>query len=206
MIYADQMRMLTARTSRGRRGFSLIEIVIALAVMSVAIAIFIKLFGGSLDLARQGRNHTIAISIAESQLDALVQQPNHYRWESVRETAEKPFPIRTSEDDPKAGNPVSPPEALPAEVGLDARVRDRYENFRWKAFGRVPSGQSYAEVTVVVLWDEAGRDRKLALTSAVPLNSVTAWVNPAAPEPEPADAAPEDEAPQDAAPAGEAAA
>lgn len=190
MTFFAGMRGATKLVGRRSPGFSLVELVVALAVMSVAVAIFVKLFGGTLDLARQGRNHDIAASIAESQLNTLVHHPNRFRWEREDDTLEKPFPIRLAEDDPRAGNPFQPPEALPAEIGLDERMRALYDNFRWKAFGRVPPGQPYAEVSVVVSWEESGRERRLALTSAVPLAAVSAWVAPVPDAPEEEEAAP----------------
>jgi prepilin-type N-terminal cleavage/methylation domain-containing protein len=171
-------RSSTICPARLRSGFSLIELVVALAVMSVAIGIFVQLFGSSLDLARQGRDHTIAAGLADAQLNTIVQRPNDFRWERDPEAEERPFPIRLATDDPRAGNPFAGPEALPAEVGLDVREKALYDAFRWKAFGRIVPGQPYAEVTVVVNWEEAQRERKVALTSAVPLQTVTAWATP----------------------------
>jgi hypothetical protein len=49
------------------------------------------------------------------------------------------------------------------------REKAHYQGFSWRAYATRPVADDGAiEVTVVVSWQERGRDRSFALTSAVP--------------------------------------
>lgn len=164
--------------TRGGRGFTLIETLIALSVVSVAVAIFVNLYGDSLGLGRLAHQRDVASEAAQAQLALITRSPGNFLWKTPVEAAEAQFPILAAEDDPKAGNIVRPPAAMPAEEAADMRAKNDYENFRWRAFGRLPKDKEYCEVTVVVTWKQGGRPEMLALTSALPRAAIPA---PAAP-------------------------
>ncbi len=149
-------------------GFTLIETLIALSVVSVAVAIFVSLYGDSLGLGRLAHQRAVAAEAAQTQLALITRSPRLFLWKTPAEEAETQFPILVSEEDPKAGNIITPPSAMPADENADERARNDYENFRWRAFGRLPKDKQHCEVTVVITWKQGGRDEMLALTSAVP--------------------------------------
>lgn len=160
----------------GGRGFTLIETLIALSVVSVAVAIFVNLYGDSLGLGRLAHERAVAAEAAQTQLALITRSPGMFLWKAPSDAAEVQFPILASEDDPKAGNIITPPSAMPADENADERARIAYENFRWRAFGRLPKDKEHCEVTVVVTWKQGGREEMLALTSAVPRSAVPAAV------------------------------
>jgi prepilin-type N-terminal cleavage/methylation domain-containing protein len=156
-------------------GFSLIELLTALAVIGVASSLFIRLYASSADLGRAAQNKSVAVTLAEAQLDTLVRHPEQFQWAIPAEPGEAPFPITLGDDDPKAGNPFAEPAALPADPQANAREKGLYERFRWQAQGRMPSlNAAYYEVTVSVRWKEAARPKMVALTAAVPRLAVDA--------------------------------
>jgi len=158
----------TLRASRSSGGFTLIEAIIALAVVSVGVGIFMQLFGAAIALGRTSQDRQIGARAAEGQMALLLGQPERFLWNFTPETGDQPFAILQGEEDPKAGVPVELPLARPADEGADRRVESAFHGFRWQAFGRFPKGKNHCEVTVVVRWEEAGRPQSLALTSALP--------------------------------------
>jgi len=171
------MRIRTAKTeracSRGHRGgFTLLEMLIALAVMGVGVTVFIQLYSSSLTLARTSVNHRIAVEVANEQLALMQQRPEQYLWNISVPGADERFPVTLGPDDPKAGNPAEGPAALPAEERARNRDAVRYAQFRWKAFGELRHNASYYDLTVVVRWMEEGREKMLAMTSAVARDKV----------------------------------
>ncbi|MCC6145845.1 MAG: prepilin-type N-terminal cleavage/methylation domain-containing protein [Candidatus Hydrogenedentes bacterium] len=153
-------------------GFTLIEVLVALAVLSVSIFIFVDLFVSSVQLGRNGRVRELAASIAEDQLQMLVSHPDRYRWQPNPDSPHALFPVLTAEDEPRAGNAVDPPGVLPIAQDAHARTKDQFDQFRWKVFARLADdGRSY-ELTTAVYWEEQGRDQVLTLTGAIPAGKV----------------------------------
>lgn len=187
------------RRRRGNVGassaFTLIELIVALAVVSVAATVFISLFTSSISLAQSTRNRTLAASLAEAQLHDLLHYPGRFVWDFPSGAGlMDPFLIRLSEDEPKAGNAFDAPAILPADPSAVERESALPGRFRWQAMGRLPSlNAAFYEVTVVVQWEEAARPQLLTLTSSIPK-----FMIPEAPEtPEAetaADALPEEDA------------
>ena len=165
-----------------RSGFTLMEVVVAVAVLGVAISIFVSLYSGSLGLAQAGKNRSIAATLAEGQLNTILNNPQDFLWET-NET-DGTLAIRLGEDDPAAGNNFDTPSTLP----LERRARDRqvneYDDFRWTAFSNRPSDANYVEVTIVIHWTESGREDVLALSSALQASRVPEPVAPTVKEEE----------------------
>ena len=150
-----------------KRGFTLVEILVALAVVGMGATIFISVFSSALDLARSSRSKTAAASIAEEQLDAIVRHPGQYRCALNGAKAGDQLPIvpRGTEGDKPRG--VAPPSVMPADAVASRREMNFYERFRWQAYAKAPAAESpFVEVTVAVRWKEAGRDQTLALTTS----------------------------------------
>lgn len=167
-----------ARIKQDRRstagGFTLLELIVSLAVLGVASWSFISMHNAGLSLAKASRNQTIAVSLADEKLGDLLRQPNRFLWEFLTdETSDALFAIREAEDDAKVGNVFDLPTVMPTTRRAHDKQTTVYNQFTWKAFGRRPSEEAtYYEITLAVFWEEAGRERLLALTSSIPRQQV----------------------------------
>jgi type II secretion system protein I len=56
---------------RSARGFTLIEVLVALLVLSIAVVAVLQLFGGGLRLARASSDHLEAILLAEARMTEI---------------------------------------------------------------------------------------------------------------------------------------
>ena len=151
-------------------GFTLLELIVSLAVLGTAFWCFISMHNAGLGLAKDSRNQTVAASLADEKLGELLRQPNRFLWEIPSdETSLAHFAIREGQDDANVGNLFDLPTAMPTTRITYDKQTTVYDQFTWKAFGRRPSEESsYYEVTVSVFWNQAGKEKLLALTSSVP--------------------------------------
>ncbi|MBI2423786.1 MAG: prepilin-type N-terminal cleavage/methylation domain-containing protein [Candidatus Hydrogenedentes bacterium] len=150
-----------------RQGFSLLELLVALAVLGVATTIFIRLYSLSTDFARVARNRTVAAAIAEEQLARLRMNPDQFQWQIPEPVSSEVFGILVPEE-PPAGNEAAPGKAMPPELKAKEDTETLYQSFRWKAFGRIPEpNAAFVEVTVAVYWTQSGRPESLALSTAL---------------------------------------
>lgn len=154
----------------GARGFTLLEVIVALAIIGFATQIFISLFNSSVELGVTARNRAIAARIAEDQLNAITRAPADFTWALPEDgPGDALFPVRLGPDDPPAGNAPDLPAAMPPAEDAFRREEATLRKFRWQAFARLPNpNAAHYEVTVAVRWKEAARDQVVALTSAVP--------------------------------------
>ena len=94
---------------RGRRGFTLLEVMIAVAISAIGIVSLLELFGGSMRLARLSSEQTQAMAIASSVMDKALWRAElperdfedaigDYRWSMVIEAVDPQF--GSSEDEP----------------------------------------------------------------------------------------------------------
>ena len=150
------------------RGFTLIEMIVALAVMSVASWIIVGLFTASMNLGEQARNERLAAEIAEEALVSICAEPHAYRWGEGDNPRTELLPIMPANISEVQPLPATAPATLPANRNAAARNRGEYEQFNWQAYGQLPGeNAAYYEVTVVVRWQDNGRDRVFALTQAL---------------------------------------
>jgi len=139
--------------------------IVALAVLSVATGVMASLFTGSLALSANSRHQRIAAALAEEQLAAVLRHPEQYAWPLTAAGNLELFEIRPL----VVRAAPQPPSALPAVKAAASRTSGEYGQFSWRAYGRLPAaGAPYLEVTVVVGWTDAGRERLVSLTSAIP--------------------------------------
>jgi prepilin-type N-terminal cleavage/methylation domain-containing protein len=170
----------TVLSRKRQAGFTILELLVALAVMSVGIWVFLSFYSSAAAMNRTSNNRSVATQIAREQLQLIQQAPQDFQWHLPEAASHDPFPIQVSAEDPKLGNPVAPPAAMPVARRALARESKLYDDYRWVAFGRVPEAAApaegqpaapelqYYEVTVVVHWKEANRPQSVALTSSVP--------------------------------------
>lgn len=147
-------------------GFTLLELLVALTVVSVAAAVFVGMFNGSLGLSRSNSNLAVATELAETQLSALLRAPQDFVWDTSKGTTR--FLVTTHEQEPPGGYPVQPPAVTLVTREAQQKLAEHYGQFRWVAFAQLaaPDAAAY-EVTVVIRWTDARRPQTLTLSSAI---------------------------------------
>jgi len=155
---------------RAQRGFTLIEILAALSIVGVGTIIFMSFFMSSLALAQSNRTLRVAGDLAENQLTAVVNDPGGYAWPEAAALATGALAAVTPVADAGAAHPHPViPAVLPPDSQSRRREEDFASRFSWEVYARLPRPEAtYLEVTVVVRWDDRGREQVLALTSCAP--------------------------------------
>lgn len=149
------------RRIRPCHGFTLIEVLVALAVVSVAVTVFFSLFTASIGLSQSSRNESVAATLAEEQLLAVCQSPGLYTW-NLGDPGQLVEVVPTTDD------PGMRAFSAPSLAEMPKSDADLYQGFSWRVFAKLPSQDAaYVEVTVAVDWNEAGRDKTFALTSTI---------------------------------------
>ncbi len=153
---------------RRQRGFTLVEVLAALAVISVAITVIITLFVASVTLAKTNRSRKVAAAFAQEQLELLQRQPGLFEWPTLDTPGQLMSVTATS-----GTATLSAPEAMPAVEAAAQREEAFYDAFTWEAFARLPRADAaHVELTVVVRWAPQTRGSAFILTSAMPRASV----------------------------------
>lgn len=159
---------------RRRRGFTLFEILVAVAVLGVGITFFVSLFTSSKTLAQSCQNQTVAVSLAQEKLQEIVSNPAQYDWriESLAPGKQVEITVRQPANadsaTPAKRQPITPPSLMPVEPSASRREEAFYDKFSWQAYMRLPQADAaYAELTVVIRWQEQGQDKVFALSSLV---------------------------------------
>lgn len=165
------------RPPADRAGFTLIELLVALSVIGVATTIFTQVYMASMNLGKLSRNRELATSIATEKLSLLEMKPAAWTWETATANPDGIFRIRQNEDDPRAGVLAEPPVVLPFDKVAKEHEQNVYNQFRWKAFGRLRKVEERAlfyEVFVDVTWQQKGKDEHVVLTGAIPASQAPA--------------------------------
>lgn len=152
---------VTGLGAHHRAGFTLLEMLVALAVIGVATGVIVRLFTASLDLSANSRHQRIAAAFAEETLQEIMADPRAYDWSRVTGQELTPVP-------PKMGDvALLPPSTQPVVPSAAARSRAAYAGFTCEIFGRLAAANAaYYEVTVLIRWTDNGRPHLLALTGA----------------------------------------
>jgi prepilin-type N-terminal cleavage/methylation domain-containing protein len=155
---------------RGAFGFTLVELLTALIVMSVAATVLLKLFTSSQSLAKSSRSHEIAGAVAQEYLTLLQMRPELFVWPNyLDEPPNTPMPVTARDNGPVPMKFTQAPLALPLARRAHDRERATYSGYTWSASARLPSQDAaWVELTVEVQWQLEGRLKRFMLTSAVP--------------------------------------
>lgn len=155
--------------SRREQGFTLIEVLVAFAVLGIGISVFVQLFSSSLALAKNSRSQSVAAALAEAQLQDILANPDAYRWPSASIQPGALVEMGLVNEQVPGPHGCTVPAVMPVAQQADARERAFYERFGWQAYVRLPQPDSdHVELSVVVRWTEAGRTLSETLTTVAP--------------------------------------
>lgn len=166
-INCNNNKILWIKTSKG---FTLIELIVALAVISIAITGLVQMFALSLNLAQTSQNAILACNIAYEKLNYLKNCPEKFVWKVPDNVnTDGIFPILTSEGEAQAGNTPEIPIIAPPDWASFRKYKNVSQKFRWKAFGKLLGEEkdSY-EVVVTVMYKEFGRTKYYTANSIIP--------------------------------------
>ncbi len=152
-------------------GFTLVEILASLVVMSVAITVFISLFSASLSISQSSRSRKVAGSLAEEVMERTLNGVGQADWTKLDGAAAGELIRVEPANDDDGPSPVEPPSTKPTTEKSDLRESDMFGRYGYEVYGKVLSeGAKHVEVTVVISWKERerGRPEMVTLTSAMP--------------------------------------
>lgn len=157
---------------RSRLGFTLLELLTALAVLSVAATVFFRLFASSNALADSSQSHQVAAHLAEEYIATIHAAPELFHWPNYSDAPIGELQLikpREGTALATAAGVAEPPEAMPTIQRAFRRDRNLYQDFDWEAYARLPEASAqYVEVTVEIIWTRQGRVRKFSITSTIP--------------------------------------
>jgi prepilin-type N-terminal cleavage/methylation domain-containing protein len=163
----ERRKLTAAGELRRCEGFTLIEVVAALAVLSVATIIFLSMFVSSMELAQANRNRKAAADLAQDRINDLRINAHRYAWPSFDGSNADLLPVTL--DAAAADTERKIPATMPVDQTSNRREKFFYEAFSWEALARLPKPDAaYIEATVLVRWRERGRSQVLALTTCLP--------------------------------------
>ena len=70
--YRDGNKILTSHS----RGFSLLEVIVALSILTICVSVLMRVFSGAVVATRTTNGYYTALEVAESQLSAMTAQRN----------------------------------------------------------------------------------------------------------------------------------
>lgn len=157
---------------RGERsvpaGFTLVEIIVALTVISIALGTFISMFISAMNLAAERRDSLIASELAEIHLNAITTSPTSFTWATDSGNEDGLFSVETAKLQSGVSDIPSSPETTLVLRSAHERNINLYGKFETRAWGRLPAPDANAyEITVAVRWTTNGRPRMFALTSSI---------------------------------------
>jgi type II secretory pathway pseudopilin PulG len=130
-----------------RQGLTLVELILALLILTVAFLIMIQTFGRGLILQQQVAGQSQAMLVAQAQMEALLRDASGLGVSFSR--------TGTLPEDPK------PVDA--AAVGINP---DAAEGYTWQVTVAPHEDQpEMREITLRLVWTERGRERHLELVS-----------------------------------------
>jgi general secretion pathway protein I len=126
---------VSVRSYRTQRGFSLLEVLVAFAILAMSLGVLLQVFSRAMTTTAVSGTYSQAVALAEAKLSAVGVE----------------IPL---EEGVHTGEP---------EAGMDWIVNiERYQPEGW--MGEDPPAQPYL-VTAVASWPAAGGSRRIALRS-----------------------------------------
>lgn len=147
---------------RRRRGFTLLEMLVALTVISVGVAVFVGLFDMALTLSRNARDRSACLDLARSVLDDVARNPGDYPWPADDGLQQVALPAEKKAQ-------ANPPRVLLPGEAAKKRMEARHGRYHWRLFAQAPAQDNplpVREVTVVVR--AGGTSPAVVLTAWVP--------------------------------------
>jgi len=124
-----------------RRGFTLLEVMIAVSIAAIGIVSLLELFGGSMRLARAASDQTRAIVIASALMDDVLWKPELPEGDNAGETGDYHWLMSVKPVDPELGST----EDKPLED-----ISEDYELY---------------EITIQVSWGQSDTPKQITLRS-----------------------------------------
>ena len=157
---------ITRRTRQD--GMTLLEIMVALAVVGVAVTGLVTMFTASRTLGEMSRSTTVALSLAQDQLAAIQVAPQDFAWPSTDDlaaSADAPVELKAGD----GAQTFAPPVTMPIGSFKKDREAKHYARYAWQAWVSQPSVEAqHLELTVVVSWDYQGKQRAVTVSTLVP--------------------------------------
>ncbi|MBN2309088.1 MAG: prepilin-type N-terminal cleavage/methylation domain-containing protein [Candidatus Hydrogenedentes bacterium] len=152
-------------------GFTLLEVIVALGVVSVAISVIVAMFSGSLTLGASSRSANAAGVLAEERLIDLQRNPAGYDWAGLADCSPGELAPIVAKDE-ETGR-IDPPRMGEAAGEAIEDTAAFFERFTWRAYAKKPEADApYLQVIVIVGWPEQARERSFALTGIMPCRLV----------------------------------
>ena len=157
------------RQRRPRDGFTLLELLASLMVLSIAGTIFLNMFISSVRLGNTSRDHRVGLQLAEEYLTELQTRPGQFKWPHYEGNADTFLPVGSRTQDDLVLR-AAQPSAMPTTKRAYNKTAALYSDFSWKAFSRLPEKDgNIVEILVDVTWtDDSGRFRTFSLSSLAP--------------------------------------
>jgi prepilin-type N-terminal cleavage/methylation domain-containing protein len=124
-----------------RRGFTLLEVMIAVSIAAIGIVSLLELFGGSMRLARAASDQTKAIVIASSVMDSVLWKPELPEGGDAGDIGDYHWVMDVRPVDPELGSTADEP--------LED-ISESYELY---------------EITIEVSWGQSDTPRQIRLRS-----------------------------------------
>jgi len=160
-------RIRPRQAARQRAGFTLIEVLAALVILSTATYILVSMFQASRAMARENQLRTIASSMAREHLVYVTQQPEQLDWPVLRPGVLQPVPPKESAPQDTLTNPR--PSIMPAVRQADRVQRNLYGALQTSTYVLLPAAnKTFVEVVAVTEYVHQGRTYTVTLTSALP--------------------------------------
>ena len=138
---------------KGRRGLTLVEVIVVLLIVGVALLISSQMYMQGLHIQRYAADRSRAALVAQTIMDALLRDASA---QSVSLAKEGTFPE----------------EAQPVDAAAFGLEPSAAKGFKWQA-SVAPHGKSRAlrEVTLRLVWTTGGRQKRLELVSLAAVQS-----------------------------------
>lgn len=153
------MRARGVSGPRRNAGFTLIEILVSLAVLSVATSVLVYTIRYSVVISSEVKHRRVAADAATELLTEMQRNPSAFQWPALTDQLQ---PVTRGGE---VGG-VERPDVVVTYPSGDIHVTNLYREFRWRGYARLPQPDSRAvELTVVVFWRDNGRDCQYTMTT-----------------------------------------